>query len=76
MADTDKPIVVPYRGDDGTAHVRVDRPGTVAESASLGDAESALAFIIAVADAADLEVDDTADVDGAGPITITIPPGA
>lgn len=67
----DRTIVFVF--EDGEYRVRVDAPGERAVSAPIPDP---LRFIIDAADDLDLEVDDSQNVDGLGPVTISVPPGA
>jgi hypothetical protein len=61
-----------YTAADGTPHIRVDAPGVAAVSAPVGDP---MQFIVTAASQLDLEVDDSQNADGLGPITISVPPG-
>lgn len=62
-----------YRGKDDEYRVSVDEGGGVAVSAPISDP---LAFIVTAAEQLDLEVDDSENADGLGPVTIGVPPGA
>lgn len=62
-----------YRGKDDELRISVDAPGVAAVSAPIGDP---LAFIVTAASQMDLEVDESESVDGKGPVTIGVPPGA
>lgn len=63
-----------WTDENELVHVRADAPGERAVSSMVGDGgpEGALAFILDVANAAGLEVDDSQSVDGRGPITLSI----
>ena len=62
-----------YTDDDGEYRVKVDAPGVAAGSAPIPDP---VAFIVEAANELGLEVDDSQNTDGEGPITITVPAGA
>lgn len=62
-----------YRGKNDEYRLSIDRPGIAAVSAEITDP---VAFLTVAANQLGLEVDDSQNVDGLGPITITVPPGA
>lgn len=63
-----------WKDDEDRVHVRADSGGERAVSSLVGDGgpEGVLAFIRELADAGGLEVDDSNDVDGRGPVTLSI----
>lgn len=57
-------------GANGELRISVDAPGERAVSAPVGDP---IAFLLTFASQADLEVDDSQNVDGRGPVTVSVP---
>lgn len=69
MEGSNSRTIVFYDDEDGGHHVRVDAPGERAVSAPIDDP---IAFLVEAASDLGLEVDDSANTDGRGPITISV----
>lgn len=67
-----------WKDDEDRVHVRCDSGGerAVSQQVGAGGPLDVLSFIRELADVAGLEIDDSQDADGGGPVTISVPPGA
>jgi len=73
MPENDEPkgrVISFFEAKDGYIHLRIDSPGGVAQHAPIKDP---MAFIVTAAGQLDLEVDDSENTDGRGPVTISVP---